>query len=138
MRYTIHTGKYSRVTFEIFGTSATVTTTPDQGDSTTATMTVEAARSLYRSTLAAAPADLQQFATKFAVGDRVKVQTMKGVQFATVTHADRTANSRGYTLRFFCGAAAGSVGDGWQDTDLKRLTGSDEQYVRRQIRLEHV
>ena len=137
MQYIINTGKFSRVTFEILETSAVVRTTPEAGETSTVTMTVEAARNLYRATLAAAPAELQDYAAAFAVGDKVKVQTMKGVQFAVVTHADRAANSRGYTLRFICGSSVGSCGDGWHDRQLKRLTAADQQYVRRQNRLEY-
>ncbi len=139
MDFVINTSKTEFVRFSVAGGTVEVVWRDSAADKTTTTvLSLADGRKLYRDTLAAAPADLQVYATEFRVGDRVKVQTMRGVQSAVITHADRTANGRGYTLRFLCGLSAGAIGDGWQDNQLKPLVAADERYIRRQRQLEAV
>lgn len=110
MRYTV---RYSRgmVHFDINGEQAEMVDC--RGNETAyTTLTIDAARSLYREMLAEAPADAQDRADKFKVGDHVCVENLG---LAVVKRVDRTLNGRGYELRYYHGKAAGTVGNGYFD-----------------------
>jgi hypothetical protein len=123
MIYTILTSRNTKTVFKVGENWAKPETaevrlidsrlTEDNGGLEVREMTVEAARQLYRETLAAAPAELQAVAKKFKVGDKVAV---RNVGVAYVREVDTVPNGRGYTLFFVAGKGLGKCGGGWNDS----------------------
>ena len=134
MEYTIHTAKYEFTRFEINGSNATIVRIHASGPATTEHVTIEVARELYRSLLQTAPPELQYFAKKFNVGQRVVVE---GQGVADIISVDRGAGSRGYTLRWVAGRNPGGIGDGYYDHNYIRLqTAAEGRKLKRYLQLQ--